>query len=118
MADPRLCAGQERWISLKGRTYELASLNTRLAGQILDLHSEAFNMCGDAVQVVNTGAGALEQLSRLSGHSTREMFDRYNQIDTEDLKEAVAQTRRFLAGIDRQPVFRQRDKSWFWIKLL
>jgi hypothetical protein len=32
----------------------------------------------------------------ITGHSTREMFDRYNTIDTEDVRKGINQLERYL----------------------
>jgi integrase len=37
----------------------------------------------------------------ITGHSTREMFDRYNKIDKEDIKEAVDRLGDFLQSVDQ-----------------
>ena len=38
----------------------------------------------------------------ITGHSTREMFDRYNTIDTEDAKQAINQFGKYLSqGLDQ-----------------
>jgi hypothetical protein len=42
-------------------------------------------------------------IMEITGHSTREMFDRYNSIDDEDTRQAVDQFRVFLRSVD-QPV--------------
>jgi hypothetical protein len=34
---------------------------------------------------------------KITGHSTREMFDRYNSVDDEDLSEAMGKMGRYLA---------------------
>jgi integrase len=47
-------------------------------------------------------AGVSESvIMRITGHSTREMFDRYNRIDEQDMRNAVAQMRTFLASVDQ-----------------
>jgi len=40
-------------------------------------------------------------IMRMTGHSSREMFDRYNRVDEEDMKGAFAQMRTFLASVDQ-----------------
>jgi len=46
-------------------------------------------------------AGVSESvIMAITGHSTREMFDRYNTIDEEDVKKAVDQLEGFLAVVD------------------
>jgi integrase len=37
----------------------------------------------------------------ITGHSTREMFDRYNTVDAEDARQAVDQLRNFLKSVDQ-----------------
>jgi len=37
----------------------------------------------------------------ITGHSTREMFDRYNRIDEDDTRKAVAQMEGYLASVDQ-----------------
>jgi len=47
-------------------------------------------------------AGVSESvIMRMTGHSSREMFDRYNRVDEEDMKEAVVQMRTFLESVDQ-----------------
>lgn len=47
-------------------------------------------------------AGAPESvIMRITGHSTREMFDRYNRIDQDDMRKAVAQMGTFLATAEK-----------------
>lgn len=36
----------------------------------------------------------------MTGHSTREMFDRYNTIDESDTRQAVAQMVSFIQSVD------------------
>jgi hypothetical protein len=38
---------------------------------------------------------------RVTGYTNREMFDRYNTGDNEDLRKAVAQMGAFLANVDQ-----------------
>ena len=38
-------------------------------------------------------------IMKITGHSTREMFDRYNSIDVTDLNEAVGRMGRYLGVI-------------------
>jgi len=40
-------------------------------------------------------------IMKITGHSTREMFDRYNTIDQEDTREAVGRLETFLASVDQ-----------------
>lgn len=40
-------------------------------------------------------------IMKITGHSTREMFDRYNTIDREDTRNAVDQLESFLANVDQ-----------------
>jgi len=42
-------------------------------------------------------------IMEITGHSTREMFDRYNTIDSEDTRKAVDQFQGYLSNVD-QPV--------------
>jgi integrase len=42
-------------------------------------------------------------IMEITGHSTREMFDRYNTIDHEDRKQAVDQMSSFLTNLDQVP---------------
>jgi hypothetical protein len=37
----------------------------------------------------------------ITGHSSREMFDRYNTIDEGDIRKAVNQMQVFLASVDQ-----------------
>ena len=37
----------------------------------------------------------------ITGHSTREMFDRYNTVDREDTRAAIDQMERFFASVDQ-----------------
>jgi hypothetical protein len=47
-------------------------------------------------------AGVAESvIMRITGHSSREMFDRYNRVDEEDMKNAVAKMGTFLATVDQ-----------------
>ncbi|MBL7213698.1 MAG: hypothetical protein ISS61_15110 [Desulfobacteraceae bacterium] len=47
-------------------------------------------------------AGVAESVvMEITGHSTREMFDRYNTIDEEDARQAVDQFEAFLANVDQ-----------------
>ncbi|MGD8800323.1 MAG: tyrosine-type recombinase/integrase, partial [Desulfobacterales bacterium] len=46
-------------------------------------------------------AGVAESvIMRVTGHSTREMFDRYNTIDESDTRQAVAQMVNFIESVD------------------
>jgi hypothetical protein len=46
-------------------------------------------------------AGVAESvIMRITGHSTREMFDRYNTIDESDTRRAVAQMVNFIESVD------------------
>jgi len=40
-------------------------------------------------------------IMEITGHSTREMFDRYNTVDAEDAKQAVDQLQNFLKSVDQ-----------------
>ena len=47
-------------------------------------------------------AGVAESvIMAITGHSTREMFDRYNTVDLEDTQQAVGQLDAFLANVDQ-----------------
>lgn len=47
-------------------------------------------------------AGVAESvIMRMTGHSSREMFDRYNRVDEQDMKNAVAKMGTFLASVDQ-----------------
>ena len=35
---------------------------------------------------------------KITGHATREMFDRYNTVDTEDFSDAVGRMEDYLVG--------------------
>jgi hypothetical protein len=37
----------------------------------------------------------------ITGHSTRQMFDRYNTVDVEDTRQAVSQYQDFLKNVDQ-----------------
>jgi len=37
----------------------------------------------------------------ITGHSTREMFDRYNTVDLDDLKNATSQLECFLQNVTK-----------------
>ena len=37
----------------------------------------------------------------ITGHSTRQMFDRYNTVDTDDIKQAIGQLQDYLANVDQ-----------------
>jgi hypothetical protein len=46
-------------------------------------------------------AGVQESvIMEVTGHSTREMFDRYNSIDEDDTRKAVDQLTAFLESVD------------------
>ena len=40
-------------------------------------------------------------IMKITGHSTREMFDRYNTVDAEDARRAVDQMQAYLANVDQ-----------------
>src|SRR5208337_5088380 len=40
-------------------------------------------------------------IMEITGHSTREMFDRYNTVDHDDRRQAVDQMSRYLASVDQ-----------------
>ena len=47
-------------------------------------------------------AGVAESvIMEITGHATREMFDRYNRVDVEDTQEAVSQMGYFLQSLDQ-----------------
>jgi len=37
----------------------------------------------------------------ITGHSTREMFDRYNTVDVEDTRKAIDQLQGYLQSVDQ-----------------
>jgi hypothetical protein len=39
-------------------------------------------------------------IMKITGHSTREMFDRYNTVDEEDARDAVGKLHYYLASVD------------------
>jgi hypothetical protein len=39
-------------------------------------------------------------IMEITGHSTRQMFDRYNTVDVEDTRQAVAQYQDFLKNVE------------------
>ncbi|MFB0520008.1 MAG: hypothetical protein ACETWD_01105 [Desulfatiglandales bacterium] len=46
-------------------------------------------------------AGVTESvIMAITGHSTREMFNRYNTVDAEDIRLAVDQLETYLANVD------------------
>jgi len=46
--------------------------------------------------------GAAESvIMAITGHSTREMFDRYNSVDADDKREAMAQFSKSLQSVDQ-----------------
>ena len=49
-------------------------------------------------------------IMEITGHSTREMFDRYNTIDEKDVREAVDKLEVYLASVD-QNVDQKRKKT-------
>lgn len=40
-------------------------------------------------------------IMKITGHSTREMFDRYNRVDDEDTRQAVVKMEGYLANVDQ-----------------
>jgi hypothetical protein len=58
-------------------------------------------------------AGVSESvIMEISGHSTREMFDRYNNIDEEDTRKAVNQLEQFFSNVTQTlPKSEQISKS-------
>ena len=40
-------------------------------------------------------------IMQITGHSTREMFDRYNTIDSEDTRQAIKQLQGYLQSVDQ-----------------
>jgi integrase len=40
-------------------------------------------------------------IMKITGHATREMFDRYNTVDAEDARRAIEQMRAYLANVDQ-----------------
>jgi integrase len=56
-------------------------------------------------------AGVAESvIMKITGHSTREMFDRYNSVDEDDIKGAVDQMQLFLKSVD-QNVDQDKEKA-------
>jgi len=56
-------------------------------------------------------AGVSESvIMEVTGHSTREMFDRYNTIYEDDTRKAVDQMTTFLQNVD-QPVDQNSEKA-------
>lgn len=56
-------------------------------------------------------AGVAESvIMKITGHSTRKMFDRYNPVDEDNIKEAVDQMRMFLKSVD-QNVDQVKEKA-------
>ena len=62
-------------------------------------------------------AGVQESvIMRVTGHSTREMFDRYNTVDAEDAKQAINQLRSYLLksvdqNVDQGPNEKEKEAS-------
>ncbi len=55
-------------------------------------------------------------IMKVTGHSTREMFDRYNTVDAEDAKQAINQFRSFLLesvdqNVDQLPDEKEKEAS-------
>ena len=49
-------------------------------------------------------AGVSESvIMRITGHPTREMFDRYNTIDEEDTRQAVGELQEYLTDVGQSP---------------
>ncbi len=68
-------------------------------------------------------AGVADSVTRrIAGHSSREMFDRYNTADKEALRKAEAQMGIFLANVDYRvdlkAIFRLKVEMRFLGKLL
>ena len=61
-------------------------------------------------------AGVAESIiMRITGHSSREMFDRYNRVYEPDMKDAVAQMGTFPASVDQnvdQTPLLQAQRKW------
>ena len=48
------------------------------------------------------GIGVSESvIMAITGHATREMFDRYNEVDSTDKQQAVAQMDAFFKNVDQ-----------------
>lgn len=57
-------------------------------------------------------AGVAESvIMQITGHSTREMFDRYNTIDADDARDAIQRFKRFLGGNVLQSVDQNVDQE-------
>ena len=50
-------------------------------------------------------------IMKITGHSTREMFDRYNTVDTGDAVNATKQLEVFLASVDQNVDHKQKPKG-------
>jgi hypothetical protein len=47
----------------------------------------------------------------ITGHSTRERFDRYNTVDEEDTRKAVDQLQVFLQNVDQTVDQNEKDEN-------
>ena len=57
-------------------------------------------------------AGVSESvIMAITGHSTREMFDRYNKVDMEDTRKAVDQLEVFFRNVDRNVDHKQKQAT-------
>ena len=57
-------------------------------------------------------------IMKITEHSTREMFDRYDKIDAEDKKEAVDQLEVFLWNVDPFVGLNKKGTQAIWPKSL
>jgi len=60
-------------------------------------------------------AGVAESvIMEITGHSTREMFARYNTIDADDAREAIRRFEGFLQNVDQATVGKSAECSNYW----
>ena len=57
-------------------------------------------------------AGVAESvIMEITGHSTRQMFDRYNTVDIEDARQAVAQLQGYFANVTQTVTQNQKVQN-------